>query len=338
MPKISICLPNLNSRPFIEERIDSIRSQTFGDFEVIVVDGHSTDGSWEFLCEVADRDARFECVQTPPTGVYPAINFALAKSKGDFIYIATSDDTMRPDCLSQLLGLFQQFPQATIAQCNLELIHEDGSPFSSKQQWLTFAYPRYLNEFTGCVHFRPHGYDMLAHCAFGMIYSSLTQVLVRRQAVNQVGNFPTEHGSHGDFLWGMMISSTGGTAYTPRKLATWRRHAGQLSQQMAENLRFEITFKMLLEASKMLSLDNVKLIRSAGLACHDSPLAAKWVGYCWGSRQRVSALLRFPHLTFKFFLHQIRVKLDLKKSNFSPADPSKVLSEATKLLNLQIQT
>jgi glycosyltransferase involved in cell wall biosynthesis len=48
-PKVSILLPSLNAREFLEPRIDSLLSQTFADWEAIVLDSGSTDGSWDFF-------------------------------------------------------------------------------------------------------------------------------------------------------------------------------------------------------------------------------------------------------------------------------------------------
>jgi glycosyltransferase involved in cell wall biosynthesis len=58
MVRICICLPNLNNRRFLPERLETIFQQTFTDWELVVVDNHSEDGAWEFFQEQAARMPR----------------------------------------------------------------------------------------------------------------------------------------------------------------------------------------------------------------------------------------------------------------------------------------
>ena len=74
MPKVSILLPCLNARAFLESRIDSLLVLTFSDWEAIVLDSYSNDGSWEYFQSIATRDARFKLNQIPREGVYAALN------------------------------------------------------------------------------------------------------------------------------------------------------------------------------------------------------------------------------------------------------------------------
>ena len=76
-PKVSVLLPSLNVRKFLEPRVDSLRGQTFTDWEAIVLDSHSTDGAWEFFQSVAETDPRFRLHQVPREGVYDALNRGL---------------------------------------------------------------------------------------------------------------------------------------------------------------------------------------------------------------------------------------------------------------------
>ena len=70
MPRVSICLPTLNGQPLLTERLESILKQTFWDWELIVVDGFSSDGSWEFFQQHAVAEPRIRLAQAPREGVY----------------------------------------------------------------------------------------------------------------------------------------------------------------------------------------------------------------------------------------------------------------------------
>ena len=67
-PLVSICLPNLNARPFLEERFHTILGQTLQDWELFVYDSHSDDGSWELIQDFAKKDARIRILQGPREG------------------------------------------------------------------------------------------------------------------------------------------------------------------------------------------------------------------------------------------------------------------------------
>jgi glycosyltransferase involved in cell wall biosynthesis len=82
VPRVSVLLPNYNNRHFLEEQMRSITGQTFRDWELIVYDGHSDDGSWEFFSECAAADPRIRLYQGPREGVYAAWNSCLSARAG----------------------------------------------------------------------------------------------------------------------------------------------------------------------------------------------------------------------------------------------------------------
>ena len=67
-PRVSICVPNLGTRPFLPERFETIFNQTFTDWELIVYDSYSDDGSWEYIQELAAREPRMRISQGPREG------------------------------------------------------------------------------------------------------------------------------------------------------------------------------------------------------------------------------------------------------------------------------
>lgn len=88
--KLSIITVNLNNRDGLQKTIDSVICQTFKDFEWIVIDGGSTDGSKELIEQYADHFAYW--VSEPDKGVYNAMNKGIAVAKGDYIQFLNSGD------------------------------------------------------------------------------------------------------------------------------------------------------------------------------------------------------------------------------------------------------
>jgi len=240
-PKVSILLPCLNAAPFLEERIDSILAQTFSNWEAIVLDSYSDDGSWEFFQSIASSDSRFRLYQIPREGVYAALNRGIELATGEFLHVATCDDTTVPEFLTAMLELFAQCPEAGIAACDVQLINRDGLelttsdmteylPAESIADVLALhtvrSYPlkRELN-------YRPPPHDCLLHFSTRSVYFSLTQLLIRTTPARSIEPFDTAVGSIADLGWLVRLTNLAGTVHVPRKLAMWRFCGNQLSIQ-----------------------------------------------------------------------------------------------------------
>src|SRR3954451_16590598 len=127
VPKISILLPSLNARKFLEPRVQSIVDQTSADWETIVLDSGSSDGTWEYFQSIAARDPRFKLNQIPREGLYAALNRGIELATGEFLHVATADDSMSSDFFAQMLDALSNCPNAGIAACDLQFINREGS-------------------------------------------------------------------------------------------------------------------------------------------------------------------------------------------------------------------
>ena len=90
-PLISIIVPVYNVKNFIRECLDSILAQTLTDWEAILVDDGSTDGSGEICDEYAAADARFTVIHKENTGQADSRNIAISQAKADCIGFVDSD-------------------------------------------------------------------------------------------------------------------------------------------------------------------------------------------------------------------------------------------------------
>ena len=241
-PKVSVLLPSLNSRRFLEPRIDSLLNQTFPDWEAIVLDSQSTDGSWEFFKSVAEKDSRFRLHQIPREGMYAALNRGLDSATGQFLYIAPCDDTMAPEFLAEMIDAFARCPDAGIAVCNCLFINQDGHELQAHDMTGRLSKRRSNNLLrSGTVRtsrpsvrqdnlsYRPPPHDCLLHFTGRSVYFSLTQLLVRTASAKVAGYFETNVGSSGDFRWLVRLTSVTGSVHLPKPLATWRFHGDQIS-------------------------------------------------------------------------------------------------------------
>lgn len=112
MAAVSIITPLLNKAPYISETIRSVREQTFGDWEMLIVDNGSTDGSQDIVrrCD----DARIRLFETDGAGPGAARNLGLREAHGEWIQFLDADDLLEPDHLAAQLEVAGKNPEAGI--------------------------------------------------------------------------------------------------------------------------------------------------------------------------------------------------------------------------------
>jgi len=225
-PKVSVLLPNLNNYSYLEERLHTILAQTLSNWELIIVDSYSEDGAWELFQAYAQTDLRIQIRQAPREGIFAGWNECIKLAKGEYVYIATSDDTMEATCLEKMVEVLDRHPECDLAHCCLKVIDSAGNPSD------LFNWDDFIPFFSGLIevkqaNIRYAPYDGLVHCAEGGVYTSITQLLIRRTLFEKIGLFLTDVGSVADFEWAMRASLLANTYHIPEYLATWRIHSSQ---------------------------------------------------------------------------------------------------------------
>jgi glycosyltransferase involved in cell wall biosynthesis len=226
IPSVSILLPNLNNRPFLEERLQSILRQNLDDWELVIVDNESDDGAWEYFREWAAKDPRIRISQAPRRGMYDNWNNCIRLARGRYVYIATSDDTMSQRFLEVMVQALEQYGQCDLAHCKLAIIDDQGAPYQALQ-WDRFYSSVYFGDLINRRHIRLAPHDGLLHCGVRTVYTSITQLLIRRTLFERIGLFRTDCGSIADFEWEMRASLVAHTVHIPEYLAAWRVHPSQ---------------------------------------------------------------------------------------------------------------
>ena len=108
MPRVSVLLPVYNCGRYLKAAIGSILSQTFADFEFIIVNDGSTDPSAEVIDEAARRDARIRVLTKPNGGIVAALNDGLAVATGDWIARMDGDDEALPERFARQLEFVEK--------------------------------------------------------------------------------------------------------------------------------------------------------------------------------------------------------------------------------------
>ncbi len=115
MPTVSIIAPLYNKAAYVVDMMQSVLSQTYSDWELLVVDNGSTDDS--FLKAQQIQDSRIRLLQSPKRGPGAARNYGLTHAQGELIQFLDADDLLEPNHLEQQLAAAQQNPEAEIIAC-----------------------------------------------------------------------------------------------------------------------------------------------------------------------------------------------------------------------------
>lgn len=126
---ISVIVPNYNHAQYLEKRIDSILNQTIQDFELIILDDHSTDTSKEVI-ERYRTNPKVKAIvynETNSGSVFKQWQKGITLARGQYIWIAESDDWAEPGFLEELLKVFQQ-------EEKLLMVYSDSRIFNEEEQ------------------------------------------------------------------------------------------------------------------------------------------------------------------------------------------------------------
>ncbi len=133
MAVLSIIIPVYNKEQYINGCLTSILNQTFTDFELILVNDGSTDGSEAVCRRFAESDNRIALITKPNGGVSSARNVGLSKASGKYIGFIDSDDAIEPDMYELLIRNAEQY-QADISICRLKTIFPDKTVAPAEQE------------------------------------------------------------------------------------------------------------------------------------------------------------------------------------------------------------
>lgn len=127
-PRVSVVVPTYNNVAFIGATMRSILSQTFGNFEVVVSDHSSADGTWEELQQFA-ADPRVRLSRLPSGGGAPAnFNAVTNLATGEFVKLVCGDDLLYPHSLAAQVAALEAHPAAVMVASPRDVVDVAGMP------------------------------------------------------------------------------------------------------------------------------------------------------------------------------------------------------------------
>jgi glycosyltransferase involved in cell wall biosynthesis len=128
VPLISVLLPVHNAAPYVAESIESILGQTLGDFELLILDDGSTDGSLEVLRRYARRDPRIRLTSRPNKRVAASLNELIDQARGEYLARMDADDVALPERFERQVAYLRAHPECVLVGSRVRLIDPDGNP------------------------------------------------------------------------------------------------------------------------------------------------------------------------------------------------------------------
>jgi glycosyltransferase involved in cell wall biosynthesis len=139
-PKISIITVTFNAEEVLERTVQSIVSQTFTDYEYLIIDGKSTDKTLQIAEKYRDK---IDClISEPDKGLYDAMNKGLQAAKGEYVWFMNAGDTIFEQ--DTLQNVFAQSQNADIYYGNALFVKEDGSAVGLRDKITPHRLPQKL--------------------------------------------------------------------------------------------------------------------------------------------------------------------------------------------------
>ena len=186
IPTISVIVPCHNSAAFVGHTLASLQAQTFTDWEAILIDDGSTDGTQGVVASWTERDKRIRLITQTNQGLAKARNVGILEARGKFIHFLDSDDWMLDDAYSNMAARLLEEPDIAGVYCGMTIATENG--VITKQ---------YEHSLTKSITFERVALDNPFH---------VPSVLIRRDVFNVVGLFDETLGHCHDWdLWGRVF-------------------------------------------------------------------------------------------------------------------------------------
>lgn len=214
---ISVVIPLYNKRGMVARTLRSVLAQTFRDFEVVIVDDGSTDGSMEEARSVMDE--RIRIVSQQNAGVSAARNRGIAEARYNLIAFLDADDEWKPTYLETQYNLYKKYPDCAVFACNYEFRSADGKVTPTIIRKLPFVGT------DGVLS----NYFEVASCSHPPICS--ISIMVKKEAIQSIGGFPVGIKSGEDLLTWARLATLYKIAYSNEALAVFNVEGYDVSEK-----------------------------------------------------------------------------------------------------------
>ncbi len=214
-PEVSIILPTWNRLPLLRKAVDSVLAQTHRDFELVVVDEDSTDGTRDYIEAIADsRVRRIRCEHRGD--LTAARSEGLRHVRGEWVAFLDSDDLWLPEKLALQLHRLAAHRCCQWSYTGYSIIDADEKPLPEKSNLLH----------------RPVSGHILESMLKFDVAASIVTILVQRSLIEEIGGFDDSIPIRSDFDCMLRLAARSEVCALPENLALVREHAGRTTAQL----------------------------------------------------------------------------------------------------------
>ena len=182
IPAISVIMPVYNVEKFVGKAIESMLSQTFGDFEFIIVDDGTPDRSGEICDEYAKKDSRIQVIHKENGGAPEARNRAIDVARGKYMYFMDSDDWAEPTMLEDMYALAEQHnAELVVTGYYIDTYYSDTEKYTQVQTSDDAVYKDQRD-------FREHAYELFDK---NLLYTPWNKLYLSEYILQNGLRFPT---------------------------------------------------------------------------------------------------------------------------------------------------
>lgn len=225
MPRVSVIVPNYNHARFLPQRVESVLNQTLGDIEVVLLDDASTDNSREVLSRyTSDPRVRTIFSEENSGSVFRQWNRGFRECKGQYVWIAESDDYADAAFLETLAERLDTNPTVGVAYCQSWMVDENGTIvylMEDTKQRKAIDPDHWKSDFVS------NGREECAnYFVQGCMINNASSALLRRSVVEQVGYADESFTLAGDWMFWVKMLMSSDLAFVAKPLNYWRQHGG----------------------------------------------------------------------------------------------------------------
>ena len=231
---LSVCVPTFNGEEYLGEAIESILSQSFSEFELLIVDDSSTDSTWDMVQSFSDP--RLSIYRNKKRlGLSANWNRCLSLARCRYVCLFHQDDVMFPDNLARKIAVLADNPTVSLVHSAIEFIIESSAP-TIPAEWVEKHSEDFIAD--GRRYFYKLQFQGTCICA--------PAVVARRQTLLDLGGFDEELGCACDYEMWLKLCVEGGIAFLSQPLVRYRWHG----KNTTHKYRFESGVQELLKASR----------------------------------------------------------------------------------------
>lgn len=219
MPTVSVIVPNYNHAPFLRQRIDSILGQTYQDFELILLDDCSKDGSLEVMEQYRSNPHVSNIVfgESNSGSAFQQWDKGIALARGEWIWVAESDDYAEPTFLERLMAEVAKVPDCVLAYSATFWVNQHG-----QKLWET-PHSNKVNTYSGRDFIR----QKLSVCNS---IANVSECIFRREKFRPAESYRYEHMRLcGDWFFYVLLAKQGSIVEVEEPLSYYRQHNTNIS-------------------------------------------------------------------------------------------------------------